>query len=67
MAQCLAAVYLLSPSGTWLCLYVLPLTLEAYVFPKYVSFYLCCRIPDSYAAMYCVLYDAVIGNSDIVL
>jgi hypothetical protein len=33
------------------------------VFPKYVSFYLRCRIPDSYVAMYCVLFYLTLSSA----
>jgi hypothetical protein len=56
MARCLVAMYLQSPSGTWRRLFVLPPSLEACVFPKFVPVYLRCRILDSYVAVYCVLF-----------
>ena len=56
-------MYLQSPSGTWRCLFVLPLSLEACVFHKYVSTYLRCRVPDSYVAVYIVLFCMTLSSA----
>jgi hypothetical protein len=45
---------------------VWPLSLEAYMFHNCDSVYLGYRMPGSYVAVYCVPYDAVADNSDIV-
>lgn len=55
-----------SPSGTWRCLFVLPPSLEACVFHKYVSFYFRCRIPDSYVAVYCVLFCTTLSSATAI-
>jgi hypothetical protein len=65
MARCLVAIYLLSPSGSWRCLYVLPLSLEA-ICSLNASFYIRCRIPDSYVAVYYVLFYITLSSATAI-
>ena len=58
--------YTYPPSGTWRRLFVLPPSLEACVLPKFVPVYLRCRIPDSYLAVYCVLFYMTLSSATAI-